>query len=392
MKDEEDNLDGFGFESGKDTFFAESNPTIETNEVMQQATEDNVVIITPAVVEQKETVKVEDKNENPDKEEEGKEKVTFFQEEEEVKSAGEENEENQEPADKVVSSKSTLLFLKEKGLIDYELEEGTELTNELAEEILEDSYEDSIEAGVEEKIKGLPDFLKNMIKVAVAGGNVSALISNIANQTKTGITKDTDMTVEENQVLMMQHNLGTQGYDKEYIDTQIQMLKDTNKLELIATKAKEKFDTDTATQDAALVQRELQAKEKAKEDNRAYKAEVTTFVQATDNIKGLVINKKTKDVLPSFMSDLSVKMKDGRVITPYQEKLFAIFGDKEKNTLLATLVMNDFDFTSISNKTITEFSNGIRDNINNNKQSVKIEGSKRSSQAKPKKELHELIG
>ena len=68
--------------------------------------------------------------------------------------------------------------------------------------------------------------------------------------------------------------------------------------------------------------------------------------------------------------------------------MFSIFGDKEQTILLAKLVKDKFDFSSITNKEITKFSKGIKEEIQNNQ--VIIKGSKGSSQ-QPKKSLAELL-
>ncbi len=56
---------------------------------------------------------------------------------------------------------------------------------------------------------------------------------------------------------------------------------------------------------------------------------------------------------------------------------------------MAKLIKSDFDFSSISDKEITKFSKGIKENIQNNK--VDIKGSKGSSQKQSKKSLADLL-
>ena len=62
-----------------------------------------------------------------------------------------------------LNSVSVVSKLKEKGFIDFELEEGEELTEELAEEILEEGFEVKINEKIDELFKDLPDNVRELI-------------------------------------------------------------------------------------------------------------------------------------------------------------------------------------------------------------------------------------
>jgi hypothetical protein len=362
------------WETGETAFF--ENTAVVPETVVEAALKDDVVTIT-------ESKEVPEKQETPA----AKEDYVFD-------FAGENTPEEEVPAtttdDKTVKvkSKDTLEFLKEKGLVDYELEEGTELTDDLADEILEDNWDASIIAGVEETIKDLPDALKELIKYSAKGGDFTELLSKMTTQTVSGINKDTDMEVESNQVLAISLDLKDQGYDQEYIDTQIEFLKESGKLAGISKKA---FEKKIAKQDSDIQETVKQAekrKEVEKEAQKTYKKDITVQISSLNDIKGLVLNRQDKEVLPSYISDANIKLQDGRTVTKFQQELFSIFGDKEQTILLAKLVKDKFDFSSITNKEITKFSKGIKEEIQNNQ--VIIKGSKGSSQ-QPKKSLADLL-
>lgn len=288
-----------------------------------------------------------------------------------------------------IDSKSTLEFLKEKGLVSFELEEGTELTPELADEILEDSYEASIDAGVAETIKDLPDPIKELIKFVNKGGDYTQMLSSLAKQSVSGINKDTDMDVESNQIKVITQERQLQGYDSEDITSEIEYLKESGKLKLTADKL---FPKTIERQEKEITNKaaaQAEAKAEAKEKQRVYKSDIATQLSATEDIKGIVLNKQDKETLPSYISDANVKLQDGRIVTKFQQELFSVFGDKEKTILLAKLIKSDFDFSSISNKEITKFSKGIKETIQNN--NVDIKGSKGSSQKQSKKSLADLL-
>lgn len=382
MAKETDNNDYvFGWENPSDDFIQNTSGS----EVIKNVEEDNL---------EEEIKKPSGKKGEEAEEEEEEPAYKFgFESSEEEEEEDEDNDEFKDINNPVVTtkvtSKSTLEFLKEKGLVDYELEEGTELTDELAEQILEDNYEDSIEAAAEEKIKDLPDALKQMIKVAMNGGDYLQAFAALAKSSVTGITKDLDMENEDNQALVVAQDLREQEYDEEYIETHIQTLKDSGKLKGIADKLFTKAISKSEKEAAAIAKAAADKKEQDKKNQREYKTNITTQVSTLKDIKGIVLNKQDKEELPSYMADPTVKMTDGRTITKFQQELFAIFGDKEKSILLAKLVKSDFDFSSVARAVETKNARELKDEVTNNKREV--QGSGGSSQKKSKKFLADLL-
>ena len=262
-----------------------------------------------------------------------------------------------------VSSKSTLEFLKEKGLVDYQLGEGEELTDELADAKLEDFLESSIDAGVEETIKELPQEIKDLIKFASKGGNPMDLLAKMANQVKSGITKDSDINEESVQILALSQDLRDQGYDQETIDTQIDFLKESGKLAAMGKKAFEKI---TAKQEADIaeeVQKVADQKEARKKQARDYKVKITSHINGLTEVGGMPISKKDKESLPSYISEPTVELQDGRVISELQAGLFKVMADENKIVLLAKLIKSDFDFSAITRAEQTTVSRGVKENL-----------------------------
>ncbi len=360
------------WETGETTFF--ENTAVVPETVIETALKDDIVIDT-------ETKGVTKKQETPV----AKEDYVFNFEDE---TAPEEEVTITDEKSVKIKSKDTLEFLKEKGFVDYELEEGTELTDDLADEILEDNWDASVIAGIEETIKDLPDALKELIKYSAKGGDFTQLLTKMTMQTVSGIDKDTDMEIETNQVLAISLDLQDQGYDQEYIDTQIEFLKDTGKLAGISKKAFERKIIKQKHDIQETINQAERRKEVEKEAQKNYKKDINVQINSLNDIKGLVLNKQDKEVLPSYISDANIKLQDGKIVTKFQQELFSIFGDKEQTILLAKLVKDKFDFSSITNKEITKFSRGIKEEIQNNQ--VIIRGSKGSSQ-QPKKSLAELL-
>lgn len=262
-----------------------------------------------------------------------------------------------------VNNKQTLEFLKEKGLVDYELEEGKELTEEEAEHLIEDSWEKALESEVEATIKDLPQDIKDLIKFASKGGNVGELLGKMIQHATSGISKDSDISNEDVQVLAVTMDLKNQGYDQEYIDSQIEFLKDSGKLLTISEKAYNKIIVQQEAETAGQVQRQKENADLRKKQAREYKSNITTHINSLEETNGLPLSKQDKISLPTYISEPNVELQDGRFVSEMQADLFKVMADKDKIVLLAKLLKTDFDFSAIERKKQTQAARGVREAV-----------------------------
>jgi hypothetical protein len=262
-----------------------------------------------------------------------------------------------------VNNKQTLEFLKEKGLVDYELEEGKELTEEEAEHLIEDSWEKALELEVEATIKDLPQDIKDLIKFASKGGNVGELLGKMVQHATSGITKDSDIANEDVQVLAITMDLKSQGYDQEYIDSQVEFLKDSGNLGNISKKSFDKIIAGQEAETAGQVQRQKENLDNRKKQAREYKTNITTHINSLSEMGGLPISKQDKTVLPTYISEPTVELQDGRYVSEMQADLFKVMADKDKIVLLAKLLKTDFDFSAIERRKQTQAARGVREAV-----------------------------
>jgi len=262
-----------------------------------------------------------------------------------------------------VNNKQTLEFLKEKGLVDYELEDGVELTEEDAEHLLEDSWEKALELEVEATIKDLPQDIKDLVKFASKGGNVGELLGKMIQHATSGITKDSDIDNEDVQVLAVTMDLKNQGYDQEYIDSQIEFLKDSGKLETISKKSYDKIIATQESETAGQVQRQKEIADNRKKQAREYKTNITSHINSLNETGGLPLSKQDKTSLPTYISEPNVELQDGRFVSEMQADLFKVMADKDKIVLLAKLLKTDFDFSAIERKKQTQAARGVREAV-----------------------------
>jgi hypothetical protein len=386
MSGTEQTIDQFGGweqASQQHDFFGETNLV---DEVITTVEKDDVVDPAKAEAEKEAKIKEEEEEKLLDEQ---------FKEFSASKTTSTEEEPNKEGNTKSVatnvSPKTTLAFLKEKGLVDYELEEGAELTDEEAENILEDSWEASLEKELEATIKDLPDELKQLIKFANKGGDVGELLGKMVQHATSGLNKSSDINNEDVQVLAVTMDLRAQGHDQEYIDAQIEFLKEKDKLEGIAKKSFDKIVAAQEEEASQEVEKQKQFAESRKKAAREYKTNITTHINSLEEAGGLPLSKQDKTVLPTYISEPTVELQDGRVVSEMQADLFKVMADKDKIVLLAKLLKTDFDFSAIERKKQTQAARGIKEEIQRADKTVRV-GNSGGNSSSVKRNLADLLG
>ena len=374
MIGEETTLEGFdGWEelSSETDFFAVQQP--------EDVKTDAKSVIEKISSEEEEE---EDKNRNP----EGGVEKDLFQEEESIENQERiNNEEDDEDEPQTGSNITILNSLKEKGLIDFELEEGEELTDDLADELIEDKWEESVDKKVKHLLTNLPEKARNLIQYAIDGGDVDDYIDALTSDT--GLPLDVSLEKEENQILVLKHLLRLEDKDDEEIETEIDYLKDSGKLKTISEKKFNKYKSEIQEKEKELLIQQEQAKEAEKKAIKEAKARVSTFVNTNEEIEGIRFTKEDKIVLASYMNDKVVKLNNGNTITTMQKELFIDLPKNEKALIqLATLLRNrnedgTFNFESIIKKAATEVSRTVKENIRRNKSSIPASTTSKNKQS-----------
>ena len=279
------------------------------------------------------------------------------EEPEQSRGGSEEGKPKKEKGEKL-NTISTLNFLKDKGLVSFELEEGEELTEELAEDLLEDSYENTIEERIAAKLESLPNDAKNMITFVLKGGTMNQYLDQVTDNT-IDIDEDIDLTSERNQEKVMRAVLELEGEDEEDIEERIEYFKDKGTLASNAERKLKKYLEDKTSAEQASIQEQNRAKENAKKQERENKRAFASYLSEQKEIQGLPVPRKAKNELPSYLYDKSVELENGGRITPMQK---ALFYDLPKNQAayaqLAILLQNlnpdgTFNFDSIAKKAET---------------------------------------
>lgn len=263
-------------------------------------------------------------------------------------------------------------LLMDKGIVDYELEEGEELDEDTALELLEEGFESGVENRISELLGGLPNELQALNKYVLNGGDMNDFLSKMNTLgASTGITATLDISVEKNQELVVRQMYKDDGMDDDFIDTQLELLKDTGKLGTFAKKRFEKWkEQDSKASQQAAQQQELQAKAQ-REKARQYYSSLKTAVNG--EFEGIKLSAKDKNEIPGFMTDRNIKLSNGAVVTPFNQNLMEVLQNETASIQLAKLLRDrkkdgTFDFSQLEKVAATKVTKEIKDNIRRNKE------------------------
>lgn len=270
----------------------------------------------------------------------------------------------EKPKAEASSSLALLNSMKERGLIDFELEDGEELDEEMAEELLEESYDSTIDSRIQEIFNDLPPVVKSLNNYVKNGGDINDFLATLAKQQSTGISEDMDLNEESNQEAVVRQMLKADGEDDDTIESQIEYYKDSGKLKKFAEKKFEKWNASREEELKELEKQTQQKKIQEKEKVKAAKAEVAERLKDLQEINGLKLSPKDKKEMPSYMYEGTVKLPNGNVVSQWQHDILVGMQDKTTALTLAKLARNKFDLSKLETGSTTKVTQRVKGALN----------------------------
>lgn len=380
MKTEEKEKEGFGWDSvsADNVDFFGTGPQEAGNEII------------PEEKTEEEVEKIEEEKKVKEEEEEVFSGFSMGESDTSEKNTEESddlgsNEEAGESKSKV-SDIALVQSLKERGILDYELEEGVEMTPELASEIMENDFEDRVQEHVEKALEGMTEDQKNLNRYLLNGGTIKGYMDSISKSVKVGISKGMNMQEESNQEAMVREKLTQDGFDEDYVKAEIEHLKDSGRLSKTSEVYYKKWEAGYDTSQRAAVERQKADRQAAIDAARARKQSLASFVHETDDVNGLKITKADKKVLPDYMSN-KIKLESGQEMTQMHSDLVKTLNDPKKSVLLAKLLKTGFDFTSIKENAVSEKTSKVKNKLRRYKTITPSSTTGNGSQTKTLAEL-----
>jgi hypothetical protein len=356
-------LESFEWDSGENAdFFGIKNTAVAPDEVAQ-------------VIKEMKAEEAGGPKEQEEEEEE--ESMSFFgvkaEEDEEgetvLKEVGETTEDDR-------SYKSIISKMKEAKIFqNVEIPEGEEITDDKFIELQDLEIESRVDEAFESFFSELDEDAAAFLKHKKDGGNTSDFFKVYGQNT--GIpTGDLDDESYQEKVSRYYYK-NIEGDESEDIDSKIEWLKDSGKLEKFAQKFDQKIKDNEKTQKEGLAKT---AKEGAKADEAAKQAFVSSVQAALDSIEqvdNFTFTKESKKSLLPFITKPTVKVGKNQYVTGMQSKLNTALKNPEKMLVLAQLLQNDFDISGVINDADTVKTKKLKSEIQRKKTSVKPSSSGR---------------
>lgn len=264
-----------------------------------------------------------------------------------------------------VKSKSSVIssvnYLKDKGILSYELEEGQELTEELAEELLEDSFDNSVNDRLKEMMQDLPEEVKNIVNFATKGGNVSDILKAYSQEST--FSENIDLDKESVQEQVVKQQLLKEGMDEDEAEDFIDYHKESGKLKMLAEKKFAKLKEESNTKKEALLKEQQKRAVEYKNQRKQLKKDFSSYISDAKQVKAYKISRKDKADLPGYIAEANIKLESGGAITGMQKDLQEALKDKEKTIFLAKLLKSDFNLKDLEANIETKITKKTRESV-----------------------------
>lgn len=308
-----------------------------------------------------------EKEEDSKKSKKNEEEEIFSDEEEEFE--GKKKEKNPEETT-TISDVNIVMKLKEKGLIDFDLEEGQELTEEEASDLLEESLEAAVQQNLADIFRDLPPVVKDFNKFVSDGGDPMEFIKTYKNHAEKGLSLGMDLSKDETQEKVLRILFAEEGLDDDLIDSQIDFLKDNGKLKSLSEKKYQAWSKSVVEEQRKLLEKQEEDKRDKKEKEKKYRRDLSDFIASNDTVGDLKLNKRDKNSLTSYIMDRNVRLQNGQFISSFYADLNSVLGNTEATVQLAKLLKlrdkaGKFSFKEIEKDIETSVTKKIKDKINN---------------------------
>jgi len=309
-----------------------------------------------------------EKKEDSKKSKKNEEEEEIFSDEEE-ETEGKKKEKNSEETT-TISDVNIVMKLKERGLIDFDLEEGQELTEEEASDLLEESLEAAVQQNLADIFRDLPPIVKDFNKFVSDGGDPMEFIKTHKNHAEKGLSLGMDLSKDETQEKVLRILFAEEGLDDDLIDSQIDFLKDNGKLKSLSEKKYQIWSKSVAEEQRKLLEKQEEDKKDKKEKEKKYRRDLADFITSNDTVGDLKLNKRDKNSLTSYIMDRNVKLQNGQFISSFYADLNSVLGNTEAMVQLAKLLKlrdkaGKFSFKEIEKDIETSVTKKIKDKINN---------------------------
>lgn len=351
-KEEKGLLENFEFDSiNANDFFGVPNTAVEEivdSKVKQKTKESNESEETDSTIDEVEE-EITDDDFSFSNEEEVEESTTKKSHKEESKSQTKSDSSSSKVEKEVEIFSNLAEDLKEAGVFSLvEFGEDEEITSDVFFEKFAEEVDNRVDNTIQSLMDSLDEDGAAFLKFKSNGGNTSDFFKVYGKMTELPVS---DVDSEENQKAFLEYYYSeNEDLDREEIEERLDRYIESGKLERYA---KQYFNKTKEAKDAeqqALVERQNELKKQQQEQNRQFQSNLKSVISKEKEINDFPIDSKKDGFLVDFLTKPVLDKDTNSYMTSFQKSMRNIFADEKKLILLAKLVANDFDFSSIKKK------------------------------------------
>ena len=269
--------------------------------------------------------------------------------------------------------------LKESGIFKHvEIDEDEELDADRLYELQQEEIETEVGARLQSWAnEDLDEDAQAFIKFKLEGGDTSEFFKIYQNSSEFTLGDIEDEDYQDN---LIRYQLKKEGWDKDEIEDRLEYLTETDKKAKFAEKYHDRLEKELKQEKQILQEQLERQKQQAKQQEEEFKNNIKDILTTNTTIRGLKISEKDKNTIFNFLTKKDQKVDGNVTVTGFQRKLSEVFKDPNKIVLLAKIVNDDFDFSSIEKSSVTKKTKEVKRNIEN-RQSMRPSGSGSSSGA-----------
>lgn len=260
--------------------------------------------------------------------------------------------------------------------------------------IMENSLNHSIQSRVEDSFNSLPPIVRELASYAHNGGDVAQFFEAIAQSHSVGA----NINIEDptHQEYVIRNTLASQGFDENYISSQIQFLSQTNNLANHAKAYYAQAQQQKVIEAQNLAEEQRQAEMHRIESIRQSKMRMQSFLNQNEAIGAIRLSSRDKSELVSYMTDEAYELEDGTRISSLQKDLYYEIMENHALAMQVALLLKNkgkdglLDFSFIEKQASTKMAKRVKEGLRRTDRKAPSSSSKKVPSYKTKS-LADLI-
>jgi len=285
-------------------------------------------------------------------------------------------EDTEEEEAYVPDSHYVLQHLRDMGYFNYNDEDIANLEDDDVEAFMENQMDSLVRESVAESLSKLPPILRDLNMYALEGGDITQFFSQIAANNSVGISEGMDLSDPSIQEHIVRYTLASQGYDQNYINSNIEFLTNSNNLQTHAESYYIQHINFQRAQREEMVIRQQEEAAYREQVTRNYYKQMKDYVSKATSIGDIPLSLRDKNDIADYMLTPSIQLQDGTSMSNLQKDLYyEVMNNHEAAMQLALLLKNrkedgTFDFSFMQRQAETKVANKARQGIRRQQNTV----------------------